>query len=77
MNRSQRLPKRGSGNATGNTPRPRPLGKQVALLPVLPITFLYNVNKGKEGNRTRLYAYTRIKDDDPVGNSNRQQGGPP
>ena len=73
MKRSRWLPDRSGGNATGNIPRVRPLGKFVALLPMLPIALLEGMNKEKKDSRTRKYVYTRVKSSNLFGNGNRKQ----
>lgn len=69
----RKLPVEAVGNAIGNTPMLRPVGKFGALLPMLPFLLLNITAKEEEGNRTRIYAYVRIKGFNLIGNGNRQQ----
>ncbi len=71
----QLLPITASGNSIGNTPSPRPVGCFRSLLPMLPIALLNVVSKEKRRKQAHINARMHVKVLNPIGNSNRQQGG--
>ena len=72
MMRFRTLALGGICNSIGYTPSPGPVGKFAALLPVLPVALLNVMDVEERGNRTRKYAYTRVKSLNQSGNSNRK-----